>query len=283
MKKTVLITGASSGIGQAIAIWFQWKGWNVAATMRQPEKDTELKDLENLKCFQLDVNDEPSIRRAFDDTIKTFGAIDVIVNNAGYGLVGAFEASSAEQIKKQFDTNVFGVMNMTRLILPYFRERKEGIIINIASTGGRMTWPISSLYNSTKWAIEGFSESLQFELKPFGIRVKIIEPGAIKTDFYGRSQDFAEQPGLSAYNAYVNLVMPNLQKAGAEAPGPEVVAEKVYRAATDGSWRLRYQAGKGAGAFMFLRRIMPTSWFNAVVRMVTEKKEDRLKPYRASE
>jgi len=279
MSKTVLITGCSSGIGKTVAAWFQAKGWNVAATMRSPEKETELIELENLKCIRLDVQDEETIKKAIDETIASFGGIDVIVNNAGYGIIGPFEAASNEQIYRQFDTNLFGVMNVTRAILPYFRDKRDGIIINIASAGGRMTWPLNTLYHATKWGLEGFSEGLQYELRPFNIKVKIIEPGAIKTDFFGRSQDIAVKKGLDAYEQYVNTVVPNLQKQGANAPEPDVVAVAVYRAATDNSWRLRYQTGAGATFSMLLRRIMPTRWFNAVVGKVVEKKEDRLRKY----
>lgn len=280
-RPTILITGSSTGIGRAVAEYLQYKGWNVAATMRRPELETELTQLGNVRCFRLDVLDEGSIRNAIADTISVFGSIDAVVNNAGYGIIGPFEATTSEQIRKQFDTNVFGVMNVTREILPYFRERRDGVIINIASTGGRMTWPLYSLYHGTKWGLEGFSESLQYELRPFNIRVKIIEPGAIQTDFYGRSQDVVMLDDHKIYEEYVNRVMPNLQQEGADAPGPEVVARQVYRAATDNSWRLRYQAGRVAGLFMFLRRVLPTRLFNGIVRMVTERRSDRLKPYRA--
>lgn len=279
MGKTVLITGCSTGIGKSVAAYFQAMGWNVAATMRHPENETELIELENLKCIRLDVQDEDSIRTAIKQTMDAFGAIDVIVNNAGYGTLGPFEAASKEQIYRQFDINVFGVMNVTRAILPYFREKREGIIINIASAGGRMTWPLYSLYHATKWAIEGFSESLQYELRPFNIRVKIIEPGSTKTDFWGRSQEVFVKRGLDAYEAYVNTVVPNLQKHGALAPEPDVVASTVYRAANDGSWKLRYQTTGGAAMSMFFRRMLPTRLFNAIVRRVVERKEDRLRKY----
>jgi NAD(P)-dependent dehydrogenase (short-subunit alcohol dehydrogenase family) len=280
-RKTILITGSSTGIGRSIAAYFQYKGWNVAATMRRPELEEELATLENVRCLKLDVLDEESIRNAIAETISAFGAIDVIVNNAGYGVIGPFETATREQIQKQFDTNLYGVMNVTRAILPYFREKRNGVIINMASAGGRMTWPLYSLYNSTKWALEGFTESLQFELRPFNIRMKIIEPGAIQTDFYGRSQELAESADLRAYDDYVNRVVPNLQKAGADAPGPEIVAPVVYQAATARTWRLRYPAGRAAGSIMFLRRILPTGLFNGIVRLVTERKTDRLKRYRA--
>ena len=279
MSKTVLITGCSTGIGKTVAVYFQAMGWNVAATMRNPENETELIELENLKCIRLDVQDEDSIEKAIAETMSAFGAIDVVVNNAGYGTIGPFEAASNEQIYRQFDTNVFGVMNVTRAILPYFREKRQGTIINIASLGGRMTFPLYSLYHASKWAIEGFSESLQFEVRPFNIRIKIIEPGSTRTDFFGRSQEVIVKKGLVAYDSYVNTVVPNLQKSGANAPEPDGVAATVYRAASDNSWKLRYQAGSGAALFMFLRRILPTRFLNSILRKVLEKKEDRLKKY----
>ncbi|MEI9918097.1 MAG: SDR family oxidoreductase [Bacteroidota bacterium] len=278
MTKTILITGSSTGIGKTIAAYFQAMGWNVAATMRDPGKETELTELENIKCIRLDVTDEASIQSAIEETITTFGGIDVIVNNAGYGTLGPFEAASKEQIQRQFDTNVFGLMNVTRAILPYFRSKRSGTIINIASVGGRMTWPLYTLYHGTKWAVEGFSESLQYELRPFNIRIKIIEPGSIKTDFWGRSQEVVFKRGLDVYEEYVNIVVPNLQKSGANAPEADVVASAVYKAATDNSWRLRYSIA-GAKWTLFLRRIIPTRWFNAAVRRAVEKKEDRLKKY----
>lgn len=274
-----MITGSSTGIGKATAAWFQAMGWNVAATMRSPEKETELIELENIKCFRLDVLDEVSIANAIGDTIAAFGGIDVVVNNAGYGAVGPFEAASVDQIKKQFDTNVFGVMNVTRAILPYFRHKRAGTIINISSAGGRMTWPLYSLYHGTKFAIEGFSESLQYELRPFNIRIKIVEPGSTKSDFWGRSQDVIFKKELDVYESYVNTVAPNLQKAGARAPEADTVAAAIFKAAADRSWRMRYRAGLGSKTSLFFHTLMPTRWFNALVRLVVEKKEDRLKKY----
>ncbi len=279
MNKTVLVTGSSTGIGKSIAAYFQAMGWSVAATMRNPEKETELIELENLKCIRLDVTDESSIRSAIDETILAFGSIDVIVNNAGFGAIGPFEAANKEQIQQQFDTNVFGVMNVTRAILPYFRSKRSGVIINIASAGGRMTWPLYTLYHGTKWAVEGFSESLQYEVRPFNIRIKIIEPGSIKSDFWGRSQEVLVKKGLDVYEEYVNTVVPNLQKSGANAPEPDVVAEVVFKAANDNSWRLRYQPRTSTSLTLFLRSILPTGWFNGIVRKFVEKKEDRLKKY----
>lgn len=274
--KTVFITGSSSGIGKATALYFARQGWNVAATMRTPAKETELTNLPNVKLFRLDVLDTDSIRQALTDARTAFGGIDVLVNNAGYGAVGVFEAATPERVQRQFDTNVFGVMNVIREILPYFRQQgtasnSSPCIINVTSMGGLITFPIYSLYHATKWAVEGFAEALSFELRPFNIRVKNIEPGAIKTDFYDRSLDVLQKEGLTAYDDYVRVTLANTQKAGADAPGPEVVARKIFVAANDPSFRLRYPVGGQSPLLLAIRRIVPLSWFHGIIRSVVEK------------
>ncbi len=262
MKKTVLITGTSSGIGLAAAKYFADEGWNVAATMRTPEKDMELKDKENVKVYRLDVTDEKSIKDAIEQALKDFGALDVIINNAGYGAVGAFEAASPEKIRKEFETNVFGLMNVTRAILPYFREKKSGTIINVSSIGGRLTFPIYSIYHASKWAVEGFTEALQFELRPFNIRVKLVEPGPIKTDFYDRSLDLFEKEGLHAYDDYVKRLNDFYKKGGESAVPPEVVAKTLFKAASDNRNKLRYPSSAFAHVALFFRRILPYRVFD---------------------
>lgn len=271
MNKTILITGASTGIGKETAKYFARNGWNVAATMRNPTKEVELIDIPNIKVLKLDVMDEESIKQALNDTITSFGSIDVLYNNAGYALLGPFEAMSNEQIKRQFDTNVLGVMNVTRAILPHFREKRNGTIITTSSMGGIITFPLYSLYHATKWAVEGFMESLQFELKPFNIKVKTIEPGVIKTDFYDRSMDIATKEGLTVYNHYAEVANGNMMHIGKTAPGPEVVAKKVMQAATDNSFKLRYPVGNNAPLLLFIRWLLPLSWFSAIVRSQVEK------------
>jgi NAD(P)-dependent dehydrogenase (short-subunit alcohol dehydrogenase family) len=271
MAKTVLLTGASTGIGKEAAIYFAKKGWNVAATMRTPSKETELIKFPNVKLYALDVTKTESIVEAIDLAIKDFGGIDVVVNNAGYGAVGIFEAATAEQIQKQFETNVFGVMNVIREILPHFRQKRNGTIVNITSVGGRIAFPVYSVYHATKWAVEGFSESLSFELKPFNIKIKCVEPGAIKTDFYNRSQDLFKKEGLTAYDSYANITLANTQKAGEDAPGPLVVAETIYKAATSNNFKLRYPTGMQAAALLMVRKIFPNSWFRGIIGSVVEK------------
>ncbi len=269
MEKVTLITGASSGIGLETAKLFQAKNWKVAATMRNPENSEDLQNIADIECIRLDVTDNESIKSAIAETMEKFGRIDAVVNNAGYGLIGPFEAATQEQIEKQFQTNVFGLMNVCREILPYFRGRKKGIIVNVASVGGRMTFPFSSLYNSTKWAVEGFSESLQFELEQFNIRVKIIEPGPIKTDFIGRSLDPARKESLTAYDYLFDKYVANMNKAGADAPDGSVVAQTIYDAVTDGSRRLRY--GVNTKGILAARKILPDSLFFPIIRNIILK------------
>lgn len=255
MSKTILITGASSGIGKVTAKYFAEKGWNVAATMRNPEKETELQKIENINIFKLDVSDADSIQNSYNEIMREFGAVDVLLNNAGYGLYGAFELLSETQIRKQFEVNVFGMMNVTKAYLPHFRERKSGVIINVSSVAGKIGAPLSSAYCSTKFAVEGFSESLTFEMNEFGVRVKIVEPGIVKTDFLSRSLVLPENSkNIKAYDAYVERY--RQRRAGGidtNASMPIVIAEKIYEAATDTSDRLRYPAGKDSEMAMEMK------------------------------
>ena len=267
MAKTIFITGSSTGIGKETCLYFANKGWNVAASMRNPTKASKEFEHPNIHLIQCDVNNALEISSALDNCIQHFGGIDVLFNNAGYALVGAFEAMSDEQIRKQFDTNVFGVMNMTRAILPYFRKKKSGLIINTSSMGGLITFPLYSVYHSTKWALEGFMESLQFELRPFNIQIKNIEPGAIKTDFENALQFVSNED----YKDYAPRVHQNMLDTYKSAPGAAVVAKKVYEAANSSNYHLRYPVGGIAPLLVLLRRILPGTWFRAIVRLATEK------------
>jgi NADP-dependent 3-hydroxy acid dehydrogenase YdfG len=264
MEKVVLITGASTGIGNETAKLFQTKNWKVAATMRSPENVADLQNIVDIECIKLDVTDQDSVREGIQTALDKFGRIDAVVNNAGFAVVGPFEAATDEQIEQIFQTNVFGVMYVCREILPIFREQKRGTIVNVASMGGRMTFPLYSVYHATKWAVEGFSEALQYEVKDFNIKIKIIEPGPIKTYFYTRSMSHTKKEGLSAYDGFVARAMPNLQKAGETAPDGRIVAETIYDAATDDSWKMRYPVN--SRAILAARRLLPDSLFLPMVR-----------------
>ena len=269
MDKVVLVTGASTGIGKETVKLFQTKNWKVAATMRTPEKAEDLQKIVDVECIRLDVTDIDSIKAAIAETLAKFGRIDAVVNNAGFAVVGPFEAATEEQIQQQFQTNVYGLMNVCREILPYFREQKRGTIVNVASMGGRITFPLYSLYHATKWAVEGFSEALQFEVREFNIKIKIIEPGPIKTDFYDRSQSIAKKEGLTAYDNFVARALPNLQKAGETGPDGILVAQVIYDAVTDEGWRMRYPAN--SRLVLAARRLLPDRLFFPIVRKAVLK------------
>lgn len=266
MAKTILVTGASSGIGEATVRLFSRKKWNVLATMRNPDNAGDLASLPGVSILRLDVTDNESIRAAIEEGLAQHKVIDAVLNNAGYGMVGAFEATTAEGVQRQFETNLFGLMNVTREILPHMREHRSGTIINMSSVGGRITFPLYSVYHASKFAVEGFSESLQYELRQFNIRVKLIEPGPIKTPFYDRSQDLVHKDGLNAYDTFIAKALPHMQKEGHNAPGPTGVAYTVWEAAIDSSYRMRYPIN--AEAMLSLRKLLPDRAVFKLVRTV---------------
>ncbi|NEO73715.1 SDR family oxidoreductase [Moorena sp. SIO3H5] len=261
MSKTILITGASSGIGKATAKLFQEKGWNVVATMRTPEKETELTTLDNVLVTRLDVLEQDSITKAVQLGIEKFDKIDVLVNNAGYGAYGLLEATPREKIIRQFDVNVIGLLDVTKAILPHFRQNKDGILINISSIGGKMTFPLFSLYNGTKFAVEGISEGLSFELQAIGCKVKIIEPGVINTDFAGRSLDMNNDENLTEYQELIGKLFNSMESLAEQASEPIVVANVIYEAATDGTDKLRYTAGEDARMMVANRKELDDKTF----------------------
>lgn len=264
--KSIVITGSSSGIGKATAKYFAEQGWRVAATMRKPENETELNQIEGISLYALDVTDETSIANATQQILEDFGTVDVVLNNAGYAAAGPFEAATPEQIERQFDTNVIGLMRVTQAFLPHFRANQAGLFLNVSSIGGRVTFPFISLYHGTKWAVEGFSESLSYELGELGIQVKIIEPGGVDTDFGGRSMDFCAQEGLTAYDEAVGKFQTNRANSGLVTSTPEFLAEEIFKATTDGKAQLRYLIGQDAEQTYAMREQLGDDAFVAGMR-----------------
>lgn len=243
MTQTVLITGASSGFGKSAAQLFATEGWNVVATMRRPSAGADLDRAGKVLVTRLDVQDRDSIDRAIAAGIARFGKIDVLVNNAGFSLYGVFEAIPREKIQEQFDVNLFGVMDVTRALLPHFRRNKAGVIVNVSSGAGVFGLPMISLYNASKFALEGFSESLSYELLSQNIVVKIVEPGGVvTTEFGARAAKEAAQTSTPAnYDHFVagaTKVFDSLRAA--RLATSEQVARVIFDAATDGTDRLRY-------------------------------------------
>jgi NAD(P)-dependent dehydrogenase (short-subunit alcohol dehydrogenase family) len=273
-KKTVFITGTSSGIGRETVKLFSENGWQVAATLRNIGEETELNKLVNVKLFAMDVNNETQVQAAIQNAIAEFGRIDVLINNAGYTTLGVFEAATMEQMQNQFNTNVFGIFRTIKSVLPHFRENRRGLIINISSLGGRMAFPLYSLYHATKWAVEGFTESLSYELSYLGIGVKLIEPGSVKTDFYGRSTILLEDGLLDDYEPYVKNVLDNY-KASVEVglgADPSEIAEVIFTAATDDKDQLRYPCPTGGNVdnMLKIRHEMPFEKFREVIKTMLE-------------
>jgi NAD(P)-dependent dehydrogenase (short-subunit alcohol dehydrogenase family) len=258
MQPVVLVTGASSGIGRATAMCFAARGWRVAATLRSPEKETELGRLPGVTCFRLDVDSETSVRDAVAEVLSALGRIDAVVNNAGFGAPGVFEATDDPSIRRQFETNVFGLMRVTREVLPILRRQGGGTLLQVSSMAGRSAFPGYSLYHASKWAVEGFSESLAYELRPLNIRVRLIEPGNVKTGFYRRTPPITPSPVLSEYGDLPRRLEEISDAAGQAGDPPELIAETIHRAAVDRSWRLRYPVGRNARLAMLLHNFLPT-------------------------
>jgi NAD(P)-dependent dehydrogenase (short-subunit alcohol dehydrogenase family) len=266
MKKTVLITGTSSGIGKATVVEFAKMGWNVIATQRNPEKETDFGMFANVKLYALDVTNLESIQYTISQAQKDFGSIDVVVNNAGYGVDGAFEAMTDEIIEKQFNTNVFGLMRVTREAIKHMRPNGGGTIIQISSMGGKITFPLYSIYHATKFAVEGFTESLHYELRQFNIKMKLIEPGPIVTDFYGRSRLFIKPTDTNLYDGFIQKFNEAAEKVMKEAEGPEVVAKMIYTSAIDNSNQMRYAVGKPGPMLLMLRKLLSDKLYFLMVR-----------------
>jgi len=245
-SETIFITGSSSGLGRATARLFASKGWKVIATMRKPEKETELAKLPNVVLLPLDITDRQQIEVTAAKAVAA-GGVDVVFNNAGYGMAGPLEGSTDDQILRIVNTNLLGTIRTTKAFIPYFREEKAGLFINTTSIGGLMTVPFNSLYHATKWALEGWSESMAFELNQLGIGMKTLEPGGMKTDFFTRSFDVGKHADYDALVGKVMSVITDPKQMEAYST-PEQIAEVVYEAATDGKDQLRYVAGPDAKA-----------------------------------
>jgi NAD(P)-dependent dehydrogenase (short-subunit alcohol dehydrogenase family) len=269
MKKTVLITGASSGLGKTAAKFFAGNGWNVVANMRSPDKEKDLVSFDAMLVTRLDVQERDSINAAIEAGIARFGKIDVLVNNAGFGLFGVFEAISRAKIQEQFNVNVFGVMDVTRAILPHFRKSKIGLILNISSGAGVYCLPMISLYCATKFALEGFSESLAYELASQNIVVKIIELGGVVSTNFGKRSgaEIAHNAPLAAYDAFVagaNTIFAGLRAE--RRATEEEVAKVIFTATTDGTNQLRYVATNDIVPLAKARRETSELEYMALVR-----------------
>jgi NAD(P)-dependent dehydrogenase (short-subunit alcohol dehydrogenase family) len=262
MSKTIFITGSSTGLGNATARLFAQRGWKVIATMRNIEKH-ELAAVPGITLLPLDVTKREQIEAAARQALA-LGPVDVVFCNAGYGLAGSIEGITDEQLVAQIDTNLLGAIRTIKAFTPAFRTRGSGVFITTTSIGGLATFPFNSAYHATKWALEGFSESLAFELGKFGIQVKTVAPGGIKTDFSGRSLVLAMHEAYAELTAKVLAAFsdPERRKGGSSA---EEIAEVVWEAATDGKDQVTYVAGKDAKEMYAARLAMGVESFRKMI------------------
>jgi len=261
-KKTALITGCSSGFGKLTAKLFHKNGWNVIATMRSPEKETELTELSDVLVTSLDVTDKQSVSEAVSKGLDKFGRIDVLVNNAGISGVGVFEQWDEEEINSIFETNVFGVMRVTKEVLPAMRKQGEGVIINLSSTAGLFGSPFSSVYSAAKFAVEGLTEALALEYAPFNIKVKSIAPGAYETNLFTSMTHRILENGDEQIRDYslklsqkMNATMEQMRQQGNQESDPQEVADKVYQCVTEKT-PIHNVSGKDAEAMLQMKKSM---------------------------
>ena len=262
----VLVTGVSSGIGQAVASALAGKGFEVFGTSRNPQRTAPISGVE---LMQLDVTSDASVTRAVSTVIQRAGRIDVLVNNAGIGVIGAAEESSITQAQQIFDTNFFGLVRLTREVLPHLRGQGSGRIINISSVLGFLPAPYAALYAATKHAVEGYSESLDHETREFGVRVSVVEPAYTNTSFDTNAID-ADSP-IDSYAPTREHVQQALTEAVHAGDDPAVVAQVVLEAATSRTPKLRYPAGPRARRLSLLKKFAPAALLDKGIR-----KESRL-------
>ncbi len=262
-----LVTGGSSGIGESTARALLAKGFTVYAVARRVDRMSALADA-GVHTFAMDVTDDASMVAGVERIIAEQGRLDVLVNNAGYGSYGAVEDVPIEEARRQFEVNVFGLARLVQLVTPHMRARRSGRIINISSIGGKFYEPFGAWYHATKFAVEGFSDSLRMELRPFGIRVVLIEPGPIRTEWNEIARDsLLEHSGDTAYAGHArraHAVLTEFDRPS-RASTPDEVADKIAKAATTRRPAARYPVGRGARAITTSRDLLPDRLFDEVV------------------
>lgn len=266
--KKAFITGASSGIGLATVQYLVEKGWEVAATLRRPDAVPELQQQPGVRIYALDVCDSQQVKEVVQQAWQDMGHIDVVINNAGYGAIGPFEAASEEEVARQMDTNYMGTVRVIQAFLPFLKAQQSGVIINLSSIAGRLGFPLYNIYNASKFAVEGLTESLYYELHPFNIAVRLVEPGPIKTEFNGRSKQEVVAPDHLGYEALTTKVLGFYNQMFQHAEEVDVVARTIYRAATRKGSRIRYPAGRNARLLLLLSKLTPGAWLRRISRAI---------------
>ena len=268
-NKTALVTGASSGIGEATALQLAELGYTVYAAARRVERMSDLAD-RGIRTRSVDVTNDSSMVALVEMIIADTGRIDVLVNNAGYGSYGALEDVPIEEARRQFEVNVFGLARLTQLVLPQMRAQRDGYLVNVSSMGGRIWEPLGSWYHASKFAVEGLSDSLRVEVAEFGIKVVIIEPGSIRSEWSAIAADRLEATSANTpYARQAKVVGAVLRRVDRSpmASGPEVVAEAIAKAVQSARPRTRYVVGGGARGILLAERILPDRGFDKFIQL----------------
>jgi NAD(P)-dependent dehydrogenase (short-subunit alcohol dehydrogenase family) len=268
-NKTALVTGASSGIGEATALQLAELGYTVYAAARRVERMSDLAD-RGIRTRSVDVTDDPSMVALVEMIIADTGRIDVLVNNAGYGSYGALEDIPIEEARRQFEVNVFGLARLVQLVLPQMRAQRDGYLVNVSSMGGRIWEPLGSWYHASKFAVEGLSDSLRVEVAEFGIKVVIIEPGSIRSEWSAIAADQLDATSANTpYARQAKIIGAVLRRVDRSqmASGPEVVAEVIAKAVQSAKPRTRYVVGGGARSILLAERILPDRGFDKFIQL----------------
>ncbi|NOU75688.1 SDR family oxidoreductase [Paenibacillus sp. LMG 31458] len=269
---TALVTGASSGFGLLTSIALAQKGYHVIATMRDLGKSeallahAEQAGVTNaIETMALDVTIHDSIEQVVSDIMDKYGRIDVLLNNAGFAVGGYVEDVPMEAWRSQLETNVFGVIAATRAVLPHMRAQQSGCIVNVSSVSGLSAFPGYAPYSTSKFAIEGFSESLRLEMMPLGVRVMLVEPGAYKTEIWRKGFEAIHTTEASPYWKRLSKMLDYSRKASATAPDPQVVADKIARIVDNPRPKLRYPMGRGVMSGLLARSLLPWRWYEGIL------------------
>ena len=268
-KSVALVTGASSGIGKATALRLAALGFTVYAAARRVERMSDMAD-HGIHVESLDVTDDGSMVKVIDKIVSEHGRIDILVNNAGYGSYGAVEDVPIAEARRQFDVNVFGLARLTQLVLPHMRAQRDGYIVNISSMGGKIWEPLGGWYHAAKFAVEGLSDCLRAEVAEFGIKVVVVEPGSITSEWATISADNLEAISADTpYRGQAKLIARGLRKSDTSflASAPEVVAEAIGKAVQRTKPRTRYPVGGGARTFLFAHRVLTDRGFDRFIRL----------------
>ena len=268
-KSVALVTGASSGIGKATALRLAALGCTVHAAARRVERMSDLVD-HGIHVESLDVTDDGSMVTVVDKIVSEHGRIDILVNNAGYGSYGAVEDVPIAEARRQFDVNVFGLARLTQLVLPHMRAQRDGYIVNISSMGGKIWEPLGGWYHAAKFAVEGLSDCLRAEVAEFGIKVVVVEPGSITSEWATISANNLEAISADTpYRGQAKLIARGLRKSDTSflASEPEVVAEAIGKAVQRAKPRTRYPVGGGARTFLFAHRVLTDRGFDRFIRL----------------